>query len=242
MKKCTQHQTTTLSNIWATGSKTDILGQLPRSWKAIKRQAENMGLKRVRGPYGDQHQKGAYKTVKIPSWLIGEMLSDGHVDMQGRYCHTTKYQKYARFLESRFNSIGVSTKIYPNQYFDKRTNKTYSRFMLKTRSIFKKLRTEWYQPYKMVPEETQINDEVLHHWIMGDGSIVNGTFRLATMGFSDDSLQTLQNALSSYGLDVTLQKSRNIYVRRNAGNKQTVCQLIDRKLEWNCYSYKRGET
>lgn len=238
--KWTSQEKELLRNIWLAESRENILKQLSRSWKSIKRQAERMCLKRIRGPYGSQHKKLDSNSPKIiPSWLIGEMLSDGHIDPQGRYCHTTKHKRYAQFLKNKFTEIDVLAKIHPNQYFDKRTRKTYSRSMLRTRSVFKRLRTEWYQPLKAVPTEIRIDDEVLHHWTMGDGSIINGTFRLATMGFNDESLRILQKALLVYGLNVTVQKSRNIYIRRSVTNKQIIRELVNRRLDWNCYEYKK---
>jgi len=238
--KWTKQEKETLSSIWTAKSQEEILKQISRSWKSIKRQAERMCLKRIRGPYGAQWGKINPENIATPpSWLIGEMLGDGHVDIQGRYCHTTKYQEYAQFLRDKFLELDEApAKIFPNQYLDKRTNKVYSRFMLKTRSVFKKLRSEWYQPTKIVPTTIQIDDAIFHHWIMGDGSITNNnTFRLATMGFDDNSLQILRSALLSYGLHTTVEKTKNIYIRRIKKNQEIVSRLI--KYDWNCYNYKK---
>lgn len=232
-----------LAQIWATESKIEILRLIPRTWKAIRRQADRLKLKRFRAPYGDKFKKiqppSNIGNIAIPSWLVGEMLSDGHVDVHGRYCHTTKYKEYAQFLECKFNELEVPTKIYPNQYFDKHTKKTYSRFMLRTRSCFKNLRTTWYQPYKIVPNEIQVNNEILHHWIMGDGYIRETGFVLCTMSFDAESLQTLRIALLKHGLSSTTQKPGNIYIRRTPDNKNRISDLLSKKLDWTCYNYKQ---
>ncbi len=228
-----------LTQIWAADSKISILEQIPRSWKAIRRQAEHLKLKRFRAPYGDGLKKIPTPTESdfTPAWFIGEMLSDGHIDRQGRYCHTTKHKSYAKFLLSKFEDWEIPTNIKDCPYYDKRTQKTYDRTLLRTRSIFKSLRQKWYQPTKIVPQDIHINDEVFHHWIMGDGSIVGGTFRLSTMGFDGNSLKLLHNTLIEYGLQTTIEKTGNIYIKRIDENKKVLSRLTG--LDWACYDYKK---
>ena len=89
-KKWTNEECNLLSSVFYDVEQAVIIALFKdRSWRGISRKAQKMGLKRKRlnEYYIDQiYEKSLYKT-----WFMGEMLSDGHIDKQGRYAHTTKY-------------------------------------------------------------------------------------------------------------------------------------------------------
>ena len=120
MSPWTEQEKNILQQMWLEESRETILAKISRTWKALRRQAENMNLKRLRLSYCERYK---YSVESIPSWLIGEMISDGHIDPRGRYSHTTKHHSYAKFLAKKFTGMGVKTNVYPKQYFDQRTNK-----------------------------------------------------------------------------------------------------------------------
>jgi len=169
------------------------------------------------------------------------MLSDGHITRRGVYSHTTKYEEYANFLSDKFKLHGVHTNINFDHRFDKRTGKYYSRFMLKTLSIFKEHRRIWYpEEIKIVPEGLELNDEMLTHLILGDGSCSHGdsSFIISTEAFDDESKNRLLNYLTCYGITCWIIRTGNVHISRCDQNKIIFRKFVESCTVPSCYSYK----
>jgi len=225
----------TLISIWYSFSREAILKLLNnRTWKSIERKAEELKIERKRI---EPEQSKIF-----PNWLIGEMIGDGHISKDGVYKHTTKYMEYAIFLKEKFEKIGIHVNLFKNDTFDKRTQKIYKRYLLGTRSNFKEYRKIWYpENKKIIPDDLILNDEVLFHLIIGDGSVGNhegSSFMIATEGFSINSVNSLKEKLSKMGIEVSIMKNKNLYIKRNIKNKFIFKRIIDSFKIPKCYEYK----
>lgn len=236
MNKWTETEVIELKKKWNSSSKQEMLDYFGRTWKSIQRKADTLKLSRQRQLYS-----GAKLFNDLPSWLEGEMLGDGHIDKNGRYAHTTKYEDYALFLKRKFQDISIDLKVYKHITFDKRTEKNYTRYIVRTPSVFKIPRQIWYPlGYKIVPIQ-KIDDQSFAHWIMGDGSVRHdGTnFRIATMGFDLEELNTILSLLQKYGLACAIGKDKNISVKKTHQNKNRIKAFLSNDLSWaKCYEYK----
>ena len=93
--KWDESQINLLCKVWKEFKQKDILNLFPeRTWKSIQRKAECLNLKRSR--------VFAKQCEYIPNWIVGELLGDGSVGVEGKYAHTTKYREYAEFLKKKF--------------------------------------------------------------------------------------------------------------------------------------------
>ena len=233
MKKWNKNEFPILEKMWKDETKDVLVKYFGRSWKSICRKAETLRFKRPRMPHTLCFEG------KEPDWLIGEMLGDGHISKCGQYCHTSKYLDYTLFLENKFKSIDIFFKYWKNSTYDKRTKKTYHRYLSKTRCVFKDFRSRWY-PYgkKIIPQDICLTDEVVYHWILGDGSISNETFRLFTMGFDIDSIHIARSKLNDYGLATNINKDGNLYIKKNLSNMKKTKQFVREFDPPQCYQYK----
>lgn len=225
-----------LTKIWKQSSKNDIQQAFPnRTWQSIRKKAECLHLKRIRQPYC-----GCKRIEKEPDWLTGELLGDGHITPVGQYMHTAKHIEHLQLLESLFVTLNAPTKIWPSTTFDKRTQKTYKRYFLKTPCLFQTHREKWYpNGLKRVPPDITINNKVLFHWFIGDGSITNNMmFKLCTMGFQTKDIELLRNKLNPFGLATTRQNPGTIYIRRNPENKKIIKRITSKWKILECYQEK----
>lgn len=232
----TTRDVSVLNELWASGSKEDIESRLCRSWKAIQRKAENLGLTRKHPLW-----KNDVQIVGFPSWLQGEMVSDGHISREGRYRHTSKYPEYIDFLASKFEQSSVSVLKYSDQRVDKRTGKTYHRTLLATHNVFKAWRSKWYpHDVKVVPSDFCLDEDSMFHWILGDGSIDKkcSSFVLATMSFDPQSVSVLVHSLRSFGIVASVTSEGNLYVSKLSSDLLMLKKVLQKDFPM-CYLYKQ---
>ena len=203
MKRWGKNEIEIINQFYPTSPQSDLTDKINRSWKSITRKAEQIGLSRSRGLNNPVIES-------LPSWLVGELLSDGCIDKSGRYCHTTKWQEYASYLHSKFQQIGVDISIFPHRYTDKRTRKTYHRYLLRSKVSFKKWRNIWYpEGKKIVPREILIDDQCFKHLFIGDGSVATSC-NISSMGFDSNSVDVFIQHLKEFGINVSKHKNNNI--------------------------------
>jgi len=210
-----------------------------RSRKAIKRKAQRMDLRRKRLNENDD----IWSTHEIPGWFEGELISDGCVTSDGRYTHTTTYRDYAKFLAGKFSDLDIGVTVSDNSYTDSRTENTYQRWIVRTKSLFDNVREKWYPcGSKCVPSHFSVDDKCFLHWVMGDGTVnESGTnFRLCAEGFGRVSLGKAKLSLSRFGLDVSISSNDTLLIHRNTSNKKKVKDWLDRNVSdfHPCYNYK----
>jgi LAGLIDADG DNA endonuclease family protein len=238
MKRWNDIEVGILKRDWFNSRKESLIESFSgRSWRCLERKAASLGLKRQRRLYSYEPQIN-----KLPEWLQGELIGDGHIDPSGRYSHTTKYREYGDFLARKFAAMGLSTTVSDNSAFDKRTQKTYFRSLVRTKSVFKAARKKWYGPSKKtIPPNLEMSGEMLFHWIIGDGCVnTNMAFTLATCDFDIEDVEKLIVMLKMFGVSANRNKHGNIiHIRRIEQNR---CKIKKLMREWvfpECYSYKK---
>jgi len=119
----------------------------------------------------------------------------------------------------------------------------YSRTFLRTRCVFKGLRDIWYPiRKKTVPDDLQVDKELLVHWIIGDGTVSFIQrrwygFSLATQGFDDISIQRCQRVLSEAGITSNRRRDGDLHINRTSANKDVIAKLAQHEFP-DCYRYK----
>jgi DNA-binding transcriptional regulator WhiA len=241
MNKWSLEETRKLCQIWEKKSRKHILQIFSnRSWQSIRRKSQSIHLSRLRKYKYDYVRENLSKSFRedMDNWLIGEMLGDGHIDRQGRYCHTCKFKEHLDLLSGLFAKYNIPVKINKNTYKDKRTNNTYQRYLLRSPSIFQSARKKWYNNKKICPY-IKLDTTILFHWFLGDGTISKkgSSMKLCTMGFYPNCLNNLVNYCNDFGLTVKIQKDNNFYIPKLDNNKKIMAKLTD--LSWpTCYAYK----
>ena len=111
-------------------------------------------------------------TQKQLNIFNGLMLSDLGISKTGKNARLTGTLKYREFAESIMANLPFDwADINEGDYFDRRTNKTYHRCMIKTRAdeFLTEQYNKWYlSGKKIVPQDVSINKSVLMWWYLGD--------------------------------------------------------------------------
>lgn len=242
MHRWTQIEIATLQRLWPTGSKVSLLACLPgRTWKGIKRRAANSKFKREWRLNGKP--RPLQFVDKLPDWLVGEMLSDGHINPAGRYCHTTKHDGYADFICEKFDRLGLSTWRCRDERIDKRSGKMCRRTLVKSSGVFRAQRLLWYpNGKKCVPPMTKLGLEGLLHLLLGDGSCDSKRrmLRVSAMAFDAPSMQRLVTALRNIAIIAKPDKIGVLNFSRKALTaRKTIKNMLEQFDIPPCYHYKR---
>lgn len=161
----------------------------------------------------------------------GLMLSDLHLEMSGRAINArislgTRSSSFARAVVSQLPSLPWAA-VVESLRFDKRTQKSYSRAIARTRSFgwLTQQRMRWYGPGgKRVPTDLTITPTSLLWWYIGDGHLNRKKSRpnyrrviFSTDSFSDDDRRFLIEQLRRLlGDDRVYQEGVKLAVGQNA--------------------------
>jgi len=160
---------------------------------------------------------------QIKETLLGSLLGDGYLEMgerasnaRFRITQSLKHEHYLFLLFGVFSQFCLSSPRL-DKYFDKRTNKEYSRWVFTTRSL--PLFTEFHSLFylngiKIVPSIIfkLLTPLALAHWIQQDGSFnkASGGLTLCTDSFTESEVQLLISVLQiKFGLKCSIQKAPN---------------------------------
>jgi len=138
--------------------------------------------------------------------LDGHLLGDAsilnhHPDRNKNWCFVL-YSIHSEYLQYSADTITClkDRPIWSRAQKDKRTNKTYNSFYLRSLSedYFTKQRERWYpEGKKIVPCDLVITKETLLSWYMDDGSISTSKGRyLATDSFTLEDVNLLKKYLA----------------------------------------------
>lgn len=152
-----------------------------------------------------------HKKIKLTNQqseiLTGLMLGDGCLELHKngknaslRITRQKTDEKYIYYHGNLFANFNVKINSY--DYFDKRTNKTYSRITLTTKvnPTFTEWHKKWY-PFnkKIVPNELILTPLVLSTWFADDGCVIikpgRYALKLSTHGFLKKEVMFLKNQL-----------------------------------------------
>jgi uracil-DNA glycosylase family 4 len=151
--------------------------------------------------------------------VCGTILGDGSINARSSYlslAHSQKQEEYARLkadllaeLSPRVSELTVAAVAGGAPTYPVIQVRTLAHRSLRT------LRQNFYRPKKMVPAwiADEINERMLAFWFMDDGyTRIRETRRplaeIATVGFSDEDLQTLMRGLIRLGLAAKALRGR----------------------------------
>lgn len=133
--------------------------------------------------------------------ITGALLGDGHITKQGlgnsQFTYTSSIRSHVEYIANFFKEVLTeeTKNIKKLSYFDKRTNKTYTRYLIRTFNniVFTELREKWYKEgIKFIPEDTMLTPKTCLVWYMGDGGLVNtGSIKLSTHCFAKEELEKI---------------------------------------------------
>lgn len=151
--------------------------------------------------------------------IDGCLLGDGSLIM-----HKNGKNAYFQYLSSVKEHVEIvynhfithcNSNVKHRYIYDKRTNKTYSQFYFRTRSLpeFTEQYTRWYSnKKKVIPENIIINNVSILYWYLGDGELEskNGYIKFHTNSFRKEECVILCQLL---GFESKLQKKKeNVYL------------------------------
>jgi hypothetical protein len=187
--------------------------------------------------------------------LNGCLLGDGslvlHINAKNAYFSYISSQKeHCDFIAKNFLEFSKDT-VYENgsiqrQVYDKRTNKTYTTNVFRTRSLpcFTEIYYKWYKnKIKIVPHDLVLNKTICLYWYIGDGCLLktnnkSGDIKLATYAFSTNEVETLSNQLLDFKSKVKFnEKEKQPYVRIPKTKTKEFLTYIGNSYPI-CYSYK----
>jgi hypothetical protein len=159
------------------------------------------------------------------------------------------YNTHKDYMEWQANNrlLFKDRPIWTKSYYDKRTQKTYSSYWMKTDPSWKNIVTNYqanwyYTGTKQVPHNFQLQKESLLTWYLDDGSVGSkkGIY-LATDSFNQNSLDNLITQLDSIiNCKVSLHKNGNgkrIYIpTKNASSLLEYigdCPVLSYSYKWN---------
>ena len=182
--------------------------------------------------------------------IEGCLLGDGHItkprgkSCQFSYCSSEYehvYYVYSKLKRMMAKEYGNGPKKY--EYFDKRTNKTYIQYSIRSQSniTFHNLRKLWYpHGIKIIPNIIKLTSTSLLFWYIGDGGLINGErcqyIKLSTNCFSDNNLlNILLPLLKCFSPKLYGKKQKVIYIPHNKIKK-----FLDKvgNCPVECYSHK----
>ena len=195
--------------------------------------------------------------------LNGALLGDGclYLHKNGRnaqFIYTSKSKQHVEFVSNYFKQYwsGEGIKFYT--YFDKRTNKEYSRYVIRTytNSTFTEIYHKWYDNngIKHVPRDLILTPLTCLIWYIGDGGIVHNNhsenIKLATQCFSYQDQDFLIKQLQEFEArimkaDVSIvnnQQQYYIYIPHKEEKKFLnfigPCPFSDYSYKWETKGYK----
>ena len=155
--------------------------------------------------------------------ITGLILGDGHLSKKGRAKNASLIVKraqhdieYSKYHVAIFDSHVTESKLKEKNVFDSRTNKNYysCEYTLKACEELTHFHDKWYfKKKKIVPEDLQLNGEIIATWFCDDGTIkksANGYLEisLATNSFSLNEVNFLARLLSErYQSRIGINKS-----------------------------------
>lgn len=134
--------------------------------------------------------------------LNGCLLGDGHLSKirsNSYFSYTSSIENHVKFVYNEFSEYMNDIKFV--NYYDKRTNKTYYRYI--TNSIlnekFTELRNVWYpNGIKIIPNDVKLTNTTCLFWYIGDGNLCQGYekeitsyLKLSTQCFSIEDIDNM---------------------------------------------------
>lgn len=218
------------------------VGRCLKKFKILKRKTS-----------GFRHKEATLSSIQ-KEVLAGALLGDGTID-KNQLIYASKSKQHTEFVRSFFIGLLAPRNIKELSLvsqFDKRTNKTYSRYVFGTQAniVFEKIRNIWYKPKKQIPPEIRLTSLVCLIWYLGDGGICKGIdschIKLATNCFKKSDLEKyILPQLSVFEPSIAKTDKINqytIYIPRRKCreflNFIGPCPFSDYSHKWDILEYK----
>lgn len=220
----------------------------------------------------ESHKLGSWSQSNIvklnemqKNYLYGAMLGDGCLSKakngkNAQFTYVSKSKQHVEFVSTPFMEYSCNSGIVKYDYFDKRTDKIYTRYTFRT--ITDKGFTDdynlWYKDgIKHIPENLILNPTICLIWYIGDGGLNNTnrsqSIKLSTQCFEkEEQEEILIPQLSQF--KAKLSKAD----KSKANNEQQYfiyiphkyikdfldyigeCPFDDYKYKWNLKEYKNS--
>lgn len=187
--------------------------------------------------------------------LYGALLGDGCLSkkqngLNAQFSYLSSSYEHTQFVYQFFNDFS-SLGVVQGSYYDKRTNKTYTRYYFKTihNVTFEEERMKWYKNNKkVVPNDLRLNSTICLVWYIGDGSLCTSKYsqyiQLSTDCFPYEDVLYLCSQLSEFEAKSMKQKENvyRIYIPhhqiKNFLQYIGDCPFKDYQHKWNLKEYK----
>lgn len=164
-------------------------------------------------------------TSEASEFIAGLMLGDGHLDRHkwsSAYCDSSKSKGYLEWLSKELAHFGIEQcgrikRQEKDTHFPDRVQRTVA-FHYNSRCYIelKALRSKWYRPTKIVPENLQLTPLVCRMWYLGDGglSFTDYSVRVcfATQSFIPKEIDFLIYLLRRLGLKAARWKDKTLSI------------------------------
>ena len=199
---------------------------------------------------------------KQQDYLTGALLGDGCLvrnknGVNAQFCYTSKSFQHVSFVSNPFSDLLYKEGIKHVSYRDKRTDKVYSRYTMRTVSdkVFTNEYDKWYKDgIKHIPKSLRINPTVCLIWYIGDGCICHSTrsesIKLSTQCFQADEQESIllpqldqfSPRLMKGDVGSNGNRQYHIYIPRTAIsdflNYIGICPFSDYAYKWETKPYK----
>jgi len=186
--------------------------------------------------------------------LEGCLLGDGHMEKQSKnpcFKYLSSSRQHTEFIHSYLKEYCTENyqEIKRDEYFDKRTNKTYVRYWFRTKclDIFNSVYYKFYlDKIKFIPKDLEIDKNVLLCWYIGDGELESkyGYIKLHTNSFKKEDVEFLCEKLKKYNAKPSY-KTKEQYIISIPRNKVKLflefigdCPFSDYSHKWKFVEYK----
>jgi hypothetical protein len=165
--------------------------------------------------------------------------------------YSSSQLEHTLFISKHFLEFAEGT-VYEKGFvkrevFDKRTNKTYTNYSFRTRTlpIFTEFGDKWYKDrIKEIPKDLQLTDAHCLYWYIGDGCLLRDSksnksadIKLATYCFTKDDVLFLNNQLKVFDAVVRYNESDCPYIRIRKRDTVKFLEYIGNDYP-KCYDYK----
>lgn len=188
-------------------------------------------------------------------YLYGSLLGDGclHKHSHGinsQFTYGSKSRQHVAFVADTFKDCLTKEGIKEVVYFDKRTNKEYTRYAVRTQlnPTFQYERERWYiNGKKVIPADLILNPTICLLWYIGDGALCNTEnhqhIQLSTDCFTYNEVQLLAEQLKAFEARLAKNESNyRIYIPRHKIqeflNYIGPCPFKDYLYKWDFKEYK----
>lgn len=188
--------------------------------------------------------------------LEGCLLGDGYMGIgkngkNPEFTYSSSSKQHAEFVHSHLKSYCTENyqKVKRNEYFDKRTNKTYVRYWFRTKclEIFNTIYNRFYvDKIKIIPKDLDVDKNVLLFWYIGDGELESnyGHVKLHTNSFTKNEVIFLCDKLKIFNARPSWKEDEQ-YIISIPRNKVKLfleyvgkCPFTDYLHKWKFVEYK----